>query len=196
MAFEYVLVGSGRLWIAPLGTTVPTPDQIPSQASVLWRELGEFDGGVKAMWNQKTDKHRVDNYSGIIKATVSEEDTIYETKCAKLTLENLSSLTQQESVTQVPAAAGARGYKTMNIARQLGVVPEFAFIFDSTNSPYLPGELLRFIVPRAFVDGNQQFEFTKDKKTLLPCQFTAMWDTSQNVGRELGYAQAVNQAAL
>ena len=65
-----VLVGAGKLYIAPYGTTFPLVNAAPAST---WLDVGETDGGIDVDWTQKIDVHNTDQRTGPVKATRSAE---------------------------------------------------------------------------------------------------------------------------
>jgi len=195
MAYEYIIVGSGRVWIAPEGTAFPTLDQLPTDVSASWTELGEFDGGVQISSPQTVDEHRTDMESGIQKATRSSEDLVITVSLADNTLESLSRMINGTTVNQVAAGVGTRGYKEFGFYRGLAVVT-YAFVFQGP-SPYIDGERMRYLVPRGYFAGDMGRSHVKNSKTLIPVEFHAMVDpNAADPSEKFGICQAVNAAAL
>lgn len=195
MAYEYILVGSGEIYTAPVGTTFPNVDQIPADASADWTNLGEFDGGVQVSHPQTIDEHRHDLDTGPVKATRSSEGLTFTVSLAKHTLENLALVRNNDAVADTAAASGTKGFRVLQGYRGLTIV-EFALIFEGS-SPYLAGDLMRFLVPRGYFGGDLGSSYVKDNKTLIPVEFHALVDpdaTSDN--EKFGTVEAVGAAAL
>jgi hypothetical protein len=195
MAYEYILVGSGVVHIAPEGTTFPTPDQTPPVADAAWSPLGEFDGGVQISHPQTIDEHRTDKETGIQKATRSEEDLTISVSLADQTLENFASMINGDTVVDTPEGSGTAGYREVGMYRGLTVVT-YALVFEG-NSPYLAGAFLRYLVPRGYFGGDMGQAFVKSTKTLIPVEFHAMVDPNAGSDAEkFGTVQAVDAVAL
>lgn len=195
MAYEYILVGSGQVWIAPEGTTFPTPDQTPPVADAAWSPLGEFDGGVQIAHPQTIDEHRTDLETGIQKGTRSSEDLTISVSLADQTLENFATMINGETVTDTAAASGTKGFREFGLYRGMTVVT-YALVFQG-NSPYLDAEILRYLVPRGYFGGDMGRSFVKNTKTLIPVEFHAMVDPNAGSAAEkFGTIQAVDAAAL
>lgn len=195
MAYEYILVGSGIVHIAPEGTTFPTPDQLPPAADAAWSPLGEFDGGVQIAHPQTIDEHRTDKETGIQKATRSVEDLTISVSLADQTLENFATMINGETVTDTPAASGTAGYREVGLYRGL-TVTTYALVFEG-NSPYLDNAILRYLVPRGYFGGDMGRSFVKNTKTLIPVEFHAMVDpNAASDAEKFGNIQAVDAVAL
>lgn len=169
MAYESILVGSGKVYVADVATAFPAVNAAPG---VGWTDLGEFDGGVTATLEQTTVEHRIDSETGPVKATRSEEGLAISTNLAEATLENLAKVLDDKTVTP---AAGPPATKSMGMYRG-GVVREYALLFRG-NSPYAAGVYAQFQVPRAYVASDSiGMSFVKDGKTLIPVEFRALVD--------------------
>lgn len=171
MAFESILVGSGTIYIAAEGTAFPLPDASPSGS---WAALGDIDGGVTMNVNRQVDLHRVDDESGPVKGTISEEDLQIVANLAEATLENMARALHGDTTLVTTASTPSR--KILDMYRGVGEVPVRALLFRG-GSPYGAFNA-QFEVPRGIYTGNIGASFVKDNKTLIPVEFTALVDQS------------------
>jgi len=166
-----ILVGAGNLYIAPKGETFPAIDADPAGN---WEFLGETDGGVTVTLSQVVDLHRVDQFTGPVKATRSEETLKIETNVAVTTAELLAFM-NGNSVTDTAAGAGTAGTRKLGLTSGFDVT-EYAFLFRG-NSPYQAGANAQFeVVVGVFNQDDIGLEFKKDDKTLVPIMVTALVD--------------------
>jgi hypothetical protein len=166
--YDAVLVGVGKFYVADVGVAFPDIDDDPAAG---WTYLGETDGGVQVNSEQTLDLHRVDTESGPVKVTRSEESLMIIVNLAELTLANLSRALNNNVVTE---AAGPPATRTLGMYRGLGAVGELALLFKGVG-PY-DGLPAQFEIPRAIFGGNLGLSFTKDSKTLIPVEFSALVD--------------------
>ncbi len=167
MAFESIVVGSGSIFVAVVGTAFPDVDTVPPGP---WVDLGEFDGGVQANLSQVVDMHYIDSETGPVKATRSQEGLIISTNVAESTLETLAKILDDAAVT---LDAGPPSTRTHAFYRGLDVV-EYALLFRA-ESPYGAFNQ-QFQVPRAINAADTGMAYTKESKTLIPIEFTALVD--------------------
>jgi hypothetical protein len=187
-AYE-VLTGVGNLYLATVGTAFPAVNEAPGAG---WTALGETDGGVTVTPKQKIDKHRVDQRTGAVAASRSEEDLTIETSLALATLENLAKALGG-AVTDTAPGVATIGYRTLNLYRGTSVT-EYALLFRG-NSPY-GAYNSQFEVPRVYVDGDIGMEYTKDGKVLVPVTFEALENLSASTaGERFGKLVAQDAAA-
>ncbi len=166
MSYESIVVGSGSIFLAAVGTAFPLPDAAPNGS---WTDLGEFDGGVTANLTQSIDEHFIDSESGAVKATRSQEALRISVNLAETTLENLGKALDDATV----SADTTPSRKIVPLYRGLDVT-EYALLFRA-ESPYGAFNA-QFEVPRAYQAGDIGPAFTKDSKTLYPVEFGALVD--------------------
>ena len=119
-----ILTGVGTLYVAPVGTVFPDLDDNPS---ATWRNLGNTQDGVKVTLDQKIDEHSVDQETGAVKASRSEESLVLETSLAEATLENLADVIGATLI-DTPAGVGTIGTREVPLYKGANV-KTFAFLF-------------------------------------------------------------------
>jgi len=167
-----ILVGVGKLYVAPAGTAKP---DLTAEPGSEWTYLGETEDGVTATKSQDIAEHKSDQRTGPIKATRTDESLTVATKLLAATLENLSVAIGGATVNDNPPQTGVIGTRTMGMYLG-GEVAEFAILFrgDSPYGPY-PGQ---YYVPRGYFGGEVGQEFKKDKGVVIPVEFHALEDLS------------------
>jgi hypothetical protein len=189
-----IMVGVGGIFVAPPDTTFPTPDQTPAQASAAWVNLGQTDGGITVSPAQTLNQWYVDQETGPVKTTRSQERLALKTNLAIFTLENLARVMNGQTVTVNAPNTNVRGFRQMPFYQGLKVT-EYSFIFEG-DSPYLANDKLRYLVPRAYVmSANFDMVFKKDGMTFIPVEFDALVDYVY-AGGKFGVVQAVDQPGL
>ena len=170
MKSEQILVGVGDLYIAPVGTVFPDLTAAPGAP---WRYQGETDDGVKVTKTRSIEEHSVDQRTGPVKATVTEEGLTVEVNLAILTLENLADVLGVV-VTDTPAGVGVIGTREVPLYTGAAVV-EFAILFRGS-SPYGAAYPAQYQLPRGYFSDDLGLEYKKDGKTLIPVKFMALED--------------------
>ncbi len=185
-----ILVGVGRLYVAPLSTAFPAVNVTPGAS---WTDLGETKGGVTITVDQTVAEFSTDQRTGPIKAIRTEESLLVETKMAQATLENMAQV-MGTTVTDTPPGAGTIGTRKVGMTRGVNVA-EYAFLFRG-DSPY--GDFpAQYEVPRGYFGGAQAFEHSKENSTDIPCEFHALCDlTAANEFEQFGRLVAQDAAAL
>ncbi len=167
MSFETILVGSGTLYVGPVGEAFPAVNANPAGN---WVDMGEIDGGVTVTHDQTIDEHQIDSESGPVKATRSGETLVITANLAEATSANLAKVLDDQTV----AASGTPNKNTTPLYRSDGVVAEHAFLFKG-NSP--SGAFnAQYQLPRGYFGGTTARSFTKDTKTFTPVEFHALVD--------------------
>lgn len=184
-----LLVGVGDLFIAPAGTAMPALGTEPSGS---WVALGQTDGGVKVVKTQTIETFTSDQRTGKVKAVRTAEGLTVETNLQEATLENLANVING-TVTDTAPGALTIGKRTLKLHKG-AEVEEFALLFRG-DSPYgdYPGQ---YYVPRGFMDDDEEIEYTKDGKTLIPMKFEALeYDAAATEDERFGIVEYQDAAA-
>ena len=160
-----LLTGVGYLYIAPVGESFPDLD---AQPAGNWRLLGETQEGVTITPTQNIEAITVDQETGNVKVTRTEEDLTVETNLALATLENLADVLGN-TVTDTAAGAGTIGTREVPLYRGEGVA-EFALLFRGS-SPYGEDYPAQYELPRGYYDGDIEQEYTKGENAMIPVEF-------------------------
>lgn len=164
---EEILTGVGELYLAPVGTAKPDLEDVPGAA---WTALGYTDGGVTLNLEQKIDEHRVDQETGAVEASRSEESLKIETSLAEVTLENLGRVLGR-TVAVTAAASGVIGKRSVGLYRG-AAVQKYALLYRGSSAyGAFPAQ---YYVPVCYFGGNIKQEYKKDGKVLIPCEFNAL----------------------
>ena len=182
-----ILTGPAKIYFAAIGETFP---DIDDSAVTGFTSLGETDGGVSITFEQTTEEVRVDQRTGPVKVTRSEEGIVITTNLVVASLENLATL-MQTSVTEVSAGSGVPGTKTIGMYRG-GDVTERAFTIsgESAYGAY-PSQ---YELPRGYISGNMEMAHTKDGVTVLPVEIHVLEDLSASSTDER-FGRLVHQTA-
>ena len=165
-----ILIGVGRMYVAPLGTTFPIVTATPAAP---WADLGETQDGVTVTPDQEIEEISVDQETGPVEAARTAETLVIETKLALATLENLA-VVMGGTVTDVPAASAVIGTRALGLYRGF-TLTKFAFLFRG-DSPYVEGYPAQYEVPRGYFAGSAEAEHVKDGNVAYPVEFHALVD--------------------
>ncbi|PKN98007.1 MAG: hypothetical protein CVU42_13875 [Chloroflexi bacterium HGW-Chloroflexi-4] len=169
-----LITGVGRLYIAPVGTAFPDLDDTPGAA---WRDMGPTEDGVSVNLDQKIDEHRVDQETGPIEATRSEENLTIETTLPSATLENLADVLGG-TVEDTAPGAGLIGTREVPLYRGK-TVKKFSLLFrGETASSYGEGMPGQYEIPRGYFGGTTGLKDTKDGHRAIGVEFHALVDPS------------------
>ena len=185
-----VLVGVGKLYVAPANTTKPN---LTAEPGGDWVYLGETSDGVTVTKSQDIAEHKSDQRTGAVKATRTDESLTVATKLMQATLENLAYAIGGATVNDDPPQAGVIGTRTVGLYLG-GDVAEFAILFrgDSPYGPY-PGQ---YYIPRGYFGGEVGQEFKKDKEVVIPVEFHALEDlTTADASMRFGVVEYQDAAA-
>lgn len=164
-----ILTGVGDLYVADVGTAFPDVDDTPGAS---WRLMGPTQDGVTVTLDQKIEEHRVDQETGPVKASRSEESLTVETQLAESTLENLADVLGA-TVEDTPAGTGVAGTREIPMYRG-GAVATKALLFKG-QSAY--GDFpAQFEVPYGYFGGATELKDTKDGNRSIGVEFHALVD--------------------
>jgi hypothetical protein len=185
-----LLVGAGRIYIAPMGTARPALTATPSGA---WRDLGETDDGLKVNKTQNIETFSSDQRTGNVKAVRTEEGLTLEANLQSATLENLADVINGV-VTDTAQGVGTIGIRSTPLHAG-ATVAEYAFLFRAY-SPY-GAYNAQYWLPRGFFNDDVETEYKKDDKSLIPVKFEALeYASAATEAERFGIYEAQDAAAL
>lgn len=157
------------MYIAPLGTTFPAVDAVPGAA---WRHMGYTQDGLTVKMSQKVEKINVDQETGGVKASRTEESMTLETSLAEATLENLADHIGT-TVTDTAPGVGTIGTREVGHYRG-GYVKTFSALVrgKSAYGDY-PAQTQ---VPVCYIDGDLELKQEKGKNQAIKVAFEALVD--------------------
>ena len=162
-----LLVGAGRLYLAPEATAMAALDADPAAAG--WTDLGAIVGGVTVEREQFLEEHFVDHETGPVDVTRTAEALTIETSLAEPTLANLGRVLNglvPAPDAGPPAAERLGGYRGSTVAKH-------ALLFRA-GSPEGPAKVGQLYIPRGYFAGDLGLVHRKDEGTLIPVQFRAL----------------------
>jgi hypothetical protein len=167
-----VIMGPGTLYTGAFGATEPADAAVNTtpQASA-WTDLGGTDGGVKVGIDQTYTELQVDQIVDRLGSRLTKRDTMVSTNLAEPTLENLSVALNGGT------AASGSGFKSFepDYATSATQPTYIAILVDG----FAPSQKRRRIIVRKVLStAKVDSEYTKDKQTFFPVEFTAHYVSS------------------
>lgn len=199
MSNREIISGPLTLFLAPVGTAFPTIQTAPASP---WVQLGtngarNYDvPGVTVMHSSNYGEVRSAGATGPMVAFVEQEDLKFRVTLLDFTLEQYTYAMEQNPITTVAPATGVPGTRSMGLSRGPGRAAEFALIAQGP-SPYLDGQIARFLVPRCYQSGNVEAVHTKGRAVGIQLEFTALEDNAAaGDAVRFGRLTAISAAAL
>lgn len=199
MSNREIIAGPLTLYLAPVGTAFPAIGTAPTGD---WVKVGtggarNYDtSGVTVMHNATYTKVRTDGATGPLVAFIDEEDLMFRVRLIDFALEQLRNALEGNAITTVAAGTGTAGTKTVGLSKGPGRAAEYALIAEGP-SPYLDGQVARFLVPRCFQSGNLETIFRKSQPAGVSLEFTALENASaSNDATRFGTLTAVHALPL
>jgi hypothetical protein len=161
-----VIMGPGTLYSGAFGATEPADAAVNATPAVsAWTDLGGTDGDVKFGIDNTYTELQVDQVVDRLGSRLTKRDMMVTTNLAEPTLENLSVALNGGT------AASGSGYKSFepNYATSATQPTYIAIILDG----YAPSQFRRRIILRkALSTAKVDSDYTKDKQTFFPVEFT------------------------
>jgi len=168
---ETILVGVGELYIADVGTAFPALDTEPG---VEWKAVGYTQDGVTVTLEQSITEHRVDQETGPVKASRTEEGLLIATNMAEATLDNLAKLLGR-TIKTTAADDGQIGTEALGLYRG-SKVARYALLFRGNFSEHNEEYPAQYQIPVGYFSGNVEAAYTKDGVTRYTVEFRALVD--------------------
>lgn len=176
------LIGSLKVYVAPVGTAVPDVDEAPSGT---WTAVGPTDGGQQLAHQGPLTFFYDDDNQGPVKSVRPQEDIRISMTVVGLTLETYARILH--AATNVTSTVGPPAIKSMPLKRGAAPTQYAMLLRGATMSPYgnYPGQ---YVVPKGVFDGEPEPAFTKDGRAALAVEFRALEDPTQaDPNNSLGY---------
>lgn len=197
----YEIIGAPlTLWVAPVGTAMPT---IAAAPGVGWTKVGTNgdrsyeNGGVTVTHGKAYDKVRTAGASGPVKAFLSEEDLMFGLTLLDVSLEQYQLALNGNTITTVAPASGQPGTKKIGLSESVGRTKEYALLARGL-SPYNEALAMQFCIPRCFQSGAPAPVFRKGGTGAgLALTFEALENlTASSEEERFGYILAAHLPAL
>lgn len=172
-----VIAGSGKIYVAPLGSTLPTvdaSDEYPVVWPVAWEAVGYTDDGIDFSYTPTIKELTVDEETAPVGDVLTAEKAFIGAKLAEVTLANLhraiaaSTLTDHStSLGDIKLGAGSQALQYVMVGVE-GPAP-------GTNKTRL------IIFQKAITTVAVAFKMQRKDKVVFPVQ----WDARQISGQDL-----------
>jgi hypothetical protein len=193
--FEMIATGEVDVYLAPVGTPMPEPSEVPQAP---WTRLGKSGGenydpaGVTIALTQATSELRA------LKDV--ETRKIVRTSATKKMSGNVFDLTAEAmayalngNAIETTEPGAERGYKTIGLS--LGSqVTEYALLLR-TVSPYLADGASQWCFPIVVQTGSPSVVYSNNGAAGLAFEWTALVDTTQTAAKRSGWYQAEHEDA-
>lgn len=168
-----------EVYVGPVGESFPDTDETPGGNWVLIGTSGNLnytEDGVTVSHQQTIEKFRAHGSTGPRKAFRTEEELMISFTLADMTLENYKHALNQNTVTDVAAAAGVPGYRHINNYQGLDVDQRALLVRGVDASPYQAGAEIQYEVPVCYESGSKELVSSKGTPMALSLEYTALED--------------------
>lgn len=194
MADNDILIGPGRLWRAPLGTTIPDETSVAwgEDWGGNWEDMGDLIEGQPVTLSMPEDFAKVytEHSSSPANAVRTRREVMIKCTLAEHTADNMEALLQGDAT---PTSAGASQKAYTEIL--FGVGTEIAFykwgIEAARKDDAGTNQPVRWFFHKGYVRLSGDTAYAKQNATGIPIEITILADKSQDAGEELGILQIV-----
>ena len=195
-----ILMAVGDVYIAPIGTVFPDPDEAPS---VAWAKLGTLgiedfsEDGVTLTHEQSVNEFMGAGSTIPRKASRVSENMTVSLKLVDLTLEQYKHALNENAITTTAAAAGTPAKKEINLYQ--GVDVSTLALLVRNHSPYSgdSGSFLQYQLPCVYQSGNPEVVFVKGDAAGIALEFKSLRDPNAvSAAASFGKIIAYTAAAL
>lgn len=186
-----VLVGTGKLFLAPEGEALPdiTGDTIVFGGA--WLEMGFTEEGVEIEYTPEFFDAVVDQELSPVKKILTAEAVIVRTRLAEADLDRLSKAIAGAAFSTIAQASGQSGQDVIKIGGGAAVVKALAFEGKSPEGGFRIIFVHRAVSAEAVVQA-----YKKGEKTIFAVAFTALADVAKPAGEKLVTINDWTSAAL
>jgi len=187
-AFAEVIGNPYEVWVAPVGTTFPDVDEVPSTADPAWEEFGtngidnQGDAGVTlTIGGGNVNKFIPAGRVLPVKGWRTEQALSVAFSVVDTTVEQLSKILDDAAVTTVAAASGTPGKKSLSL--ELPIELEYVALLVRGLSPYDDGTgamIAQYKFTRVSQEGDIAPVYQKGTPAELACTFGIYGDVEGN----------------
>lgn len=199
MAVRDVLVGPGRLYIAPVGE--PNPDETTVVWAAAWggnwTDLGDFPEGnpIRVVTEEDIHKSYGEQSTGVKRQVRTRREPMITGALHEHTIANWAYLLDATADAAVAAGASQKGYQELPFGVNTDV-SEYKFgveamRLDSSNNR----QPVRWFFHKGSIRLAASVAYAKTEDTFMGFEITILEDDTQTSGEELGILQIVTAAA-
>ncbi len=195
MTKENVILGSGKLWYAPLATANPDETSVAYGAAwTSWTSLGDTLTPMVLGYSDTRKAVKTQQALGVVKEYRTDVAITLKTTLAELSGANLA-LVLGGTNTNTAAGASQKGFSQVKAGRDF-VVDTYKFGFETLRVDTAGvSQPLRFFFHVGSIMPDGDMSFDKENETGVPVVITVYEDTSQSAGQEFMVVDIVTAAA-
>jgi hypothetical protein len=164
-----VVAGSGLLYVAPLGTTLPTVDghgEYPITWPMGWVQVGYTDGGIDLVYTPTIKEIMVDEEAAPVQDVLSTEKFAISAHLAEATLQNLNYAMSASTFTDDSTA-------NETISVKLGS-KALGYVMVGVQGPAPGTNLARLVIcQKAIAKAAVSMKIQRKDKVVIPVSFEA-----------------------
>lgn len=161
--------GSGKLYVAPLGTALPTVDasgEFPVVWPMGWVAVGYTEAGIDAAYAPSMKELTVDEEAAVVGDILQTEKFTVSAQLAEATLANLNRAISASSLVDHSASLG-------DVHLSAGSLP-LTYTMVGIEAPAPGTDKVRLIiVQKAIAKANVSMKIQRKDKVIFPCEFDA-----------------------
>lgn len=199
MAVQDVLIGPGRLFVAPLGEANPDETTVAYGASWggNWTDFGDFPEGspVTLSINETTVKVYGEQSTGVKKQVRTRREVVISGALLEHTIANWAYLLDATADAAVSAGASQKAYQELPFGVQTDI-SEYKFGIEALRKDTSDGnQPIRWFLHRGSIMLGADVAYAKQNPTSMGFEITILEDDTQSANEELGILQIVTAPA-
>lgn len=171
-----ILVGPARVYAADVGTAFPTVATATPPGP--WVDLGRSDGATRVQFTQTIVPITVDQETGALKAVRTAETLKVGFNLVEATLENFKRVLNNLTVTTNAGVDKVMGFYQDVQVNQFALLVRFDSAYTANRG--------QVEVPKCYQSAEPEISFTRENKSIITAEFSALIDDSQPVAERFG----------
>lgn len=199
MADQDILIGPGKLWLAPLAEANPDESTVIYGASWggNWVNLGDILEGSPIVLSlaEEFTKVYTEQSTAAKNAVRTRRETMIKATLAEHSVVNMAYVLQGTAATTAAAGGGQKGYSDIPFGTESDVdfykfgIEALRKDSSDVNQP------VRWFLHKGYIRLAGDINYAKKNPTGVPIEITILGDGTQSAGEELGILQIVTAAA-
>ncbi|KKN50673.1 hypothetical protein LCGC14_0630220 [marine sediment metagenome] len=177
---QNILIGAGRFYTSPVGTTAPDENLNNLVWPGGWVEVGFTQGGIEFQYTPEVLDIEVDQELAPVKRILTGEELLVQVPVVEADLRNLKLAITASAFSQESAGSGITGKDILTFGS--GTINEIQLGFE-VESPESVADGTQgwrlALVWKAVSLGQVSHAYKKDEVTLIPIEFRAIVDSSK-----------------
>jgi len=193
MAVRDIILGSARVLVSPVGTTLPLSSVAEGGSWPSgWVEIGMTKKALKLMYNFSVKEIEVEQHLTPVARRKVKESLKFETEIAEFDMTKIKYAFDGTYTLVTAPGSGTEGVEEVTVGGNLCVAShQWGFEGEYQDEDCGAAYPLRVFIYKATADGGGELEFSKSDSLGIPLKIDALVDTTKSKGNRLYKIQKV-----